>query len=97
MCPPDFYLRGRVLCRAHVGLLDIIGSGKIFTMANAIGRLNRLILVIAYNKTLAAQFYGEFKDFSLRMRRSILYPTITKTNYIQDVGDFKEIKFIYNG
>ena len=97
MCPPDFYLRGRVLCRAHVGLLDIIGSGKIFTMANAIGRLNRLILVIAYNKTLVAQFYGELKDFSLRMRRSILCLTITKTNYIQDVRDFKEIKFIYNG
>ncbi len=97
MCPPDFYLRGRVLCRAHVGLLDITGSGKIFTMANAIGRLNKLILVIAYNKTLVAQFYGEFKDFSLRMRWSILCPKIAKTNYIQDVRDFKEIKFIYSG
>ena len=39
------------------------GSGKTFTMANVIARLNKPTLVIAHNKTLAAQLYGEFKEF----------------------------------
>jgi len=42
-------------------LLGVTGSGKTFTMANVIARVNRPILVIAPNKTLAAQLYGEFK------------------------------------
>jgi len=42
-------------------LLGVTGSGKTFTMANAIARLARPVLVIAPNKTLAAQLYGEFK------------------------------------
>lgn len=44
-------------------LLGVTGSGKTFTMANVIQKLNRPTLVIAHNKTLAAQLYGEFKEF----------------------------------
>lgn len=44
-------------------LLGVTGSGKTFTMANVIQRLNRPALVIAHNKTLAAQLYQEFKGF----------------------------------
>lgn len=44
-------------------LLGVTGSGKTFTMANVITQLNRPTLVIAHNKTLAAQLYGEFKEF----------------------------------
>ncbi|MCS3915257.1 excinuclease ABC B subunit [Caldanaerobacter subterraneus subsp. tengcongensis MB4] len=44
-------------------LLGVTGSGKTFTMANIIARLNRPTLVIAHNKTLAAQLYSEFKEF----------------------------------
>ncbi|MBF0595037.1 MAG: excinuclease ABC subunit UvrB [Candidatus Omnitrophica bacterium] len=44
-------------------LLGVTGSGKTFTLANVIARLNRPTLVISHNKTLAAQLYGEFKEF----------------------------------
>ncbi len=44
-------------------LLGVTGSGKTFTMANVIAKLNLPTLVISYNKTLAAQLYGEFKEF----------------------------------
>lgn len=44
-------------------LLGVTGSGKTFTMANVIEQLDRPTLVIAHNKTLAAQLYGEFKEF----------------------------------
>jgi len=44
-------------------LLGVTGSGKTFTMANIIAALNKPTLVIAHNKTLAAQLYGEFKEF----------------------------------
>ncbi|MDR1579021.1 MAG: DEAD/DEAH box helicase family protein, partial [Synergistaceae bacterium] len=44
-------------------LLGVTGSGKTFTMANVINRLQRPTLVMAPNKTLAAQLYSEFKDF----------------------------------
>ena len=44
-------------------LLGVTGSGKTFTMANVIARLNKPTLIIAHNKTLAAQLYGEFKEF----------------------------------
>src|SRR5207302_1185903 len=47
---------------AHQVLLGVTGSGKTFTMANVIARLNRPTLVIAPNKTLAAQLYNEFKS-----------------------------------
>ena len=44
-------------------LLGVTGSGKTFTMANVIAALNKPTLVISHNKTLAAQLYGEFKEF----------------------------------
>jgi len=47
----------------HQTLLGVTGSGKTFTMANVIARVQRPTLVICHNKTLAAQLYSEFKDF----------------------------------
>jgi len=47
----------------HQVLLGVTGSGKTFTIANAIAQLNRPTLVLAPNKTLAAQLYGEFQEF----------------------------------
>ena len=44
-------------------LLGVTGSGKTFTMANIIEEIQKPTLVIAHNKTLAAQLYGEFKEF----------------------------------
>ncbi len=44
-------------------LLGVTGSGKTFTMANVIQQSQKPTLVIAHNKTLAAQLYGEFKEF----------------------------------
>ena len=46
-----------------VTLLGVTGSGKTFTMANVIERLQRPALILSHNKTLAAQLYGEFKSF----------------------------------
>jgi excinuclease ABC subunit B len=47
----------------HSVLLGVTGSGKTFTMANVIAKLNRPTLVLSHNKTLAAQLYSEFKQF----------------------------------
>ena len=47
----------------HQVLLGVTGSGKTFTVANAIRNVNRPTLVISHNKTLAAQLYAEFKGF----------------------------------
>jgi excinuclease ABC subunit B len=44
-------------------LMGVTGSGKTFTMANIIAKVNKPTLVLAHNKTLAAQLYSEFKDF----------------------------------
>ena len=44
-------------------LLGVTGSGKTFTIANVIERINRPVLVLSHNKTLAAQLYGEFRQF----------------------------------
>ena len=57
-------------------LLGVTGSGKTFTMANVIARLNRPTLVLAHNKTLAAQLCAEFKEFSRRTRLNTLSPTM---------------------
>ena len=43
-------------------LLGVTGSGKTFTMANVIARINKPTLVLAHNKTLAGQLYSEFKE-----------------------------------
>ncbi|PHR30718.1 MAG: excinuclease ABC subunit B [Fluviicola sp.] len=48
---------------AHQTLLGVTGSGKTFTVANVINEIGRPTLVLAHNKTLAAQLYGEFKQF----------------------------------
>ena len=47
-------------------LLGVTGSGKTFTMANVIQKLNKPTLLIAHNKTLAAQLYGEMKEFNFK-------------------------------
>ncbi|OPX54410.1 Excinuclease ABC subunit B [Oceanospirillum multiglobuliferum] len=47
----------------HQTLLGVTGSGKTFTMANIVEKVQRPTIVLAHNKTLAAQLYGEFKDF----------------------------------
>ena len=49
--------------KEHQLLLGVTGSGKTFTLANAIERVNRPVLVISHNKTLAGQLYSEFKEF----------------------------------
>ena len=54
-------------------LLGVTGSGKTFTMAKVIEATNRPALILAPNKTLAAQLYGEMKTFFLIMQWSILY------------------------
>ncbi|WP_413242888.1 excinuclease ABC subunit UvrB [Pseudidiomarina sp.] len=48
---------------AHQTLLGVTGSGKTFTMANVIQKIQRPTLILAHNKTLAAQLYGEMKEF----------------------------------
>ena len=48
---------------AHQTLLGVTGSGKTFTMANVIAKVDRPTLIMAHNKTLAAQLYGEMKEF----------------------------------
>ncbi len=47
----------------HQTLLGVTGSGKTFTIANVVAKLDRPTLVLSHNKTLAAQLYGEFKQF----------------------------------
>src|SRR6187401_3368083 len=47
----------------HQTLLGVTGSGKTFTIANVIQKVNKPTLVLSHNKTLAAQLYGEFKQF----------------------------------
>src|SRR3954449_6544189 len=56
-------VRGARDGRPHQTLLGVTGSGKTFTMANVIATLGRPALVMSHNKTLAAQLYGEFKEF----------------------------------
>ena len=59
----DELVGGSLSGKKRETLLGVTGSGKTFTMANVIEKLNRPTLVIAHNKTLAAQLYSEFKDF----------------------------------
>ena len=56
-------IRGVENNEKHQTLLGVTGSGKTFTVANVIQRLNKPTLVLAHNKTLAAQLYSEFKSF----------------------------------
>jgi excinuclease ABC subunit B len=61
-------------------LLGVTGSGKTFTMAKVIEATQRPALILAPNKTLAAQLYGEFKSFSRTMRSSTSSPITTTTS-----------------
>ncbi len=56
-------VNGLLEAEAHQTLLGVTGSGKTFTMANVIARVNKPTLILSHNKTLAAQLYGEFKRF----------------------------------
>ena len=58
-------------------LLGITGSGKTFTMANVISQVQRPTLILAHNKTLAAQLYQEFKGFFQKMPSNILFRITT--------------------
>jgi len=59
----DALVRGLREGRRHQTLLGVTGSGKTFAMAEVIQRVQRPALVISHNKTLAAQLYGEFREF----------------------------------
>jgi excinuclease ABC subunit B len=59
----DALTQGLIAGQKYQTLLGVTGSGKTFTLANAIARINRPTLVISHNKTLAAQLYSEFKEF----------------------------------
>jgi excinuclease ABC subunit B len=59
----DKLVEGLTSGLAHQTLLGVTGSGKTFTMANVIARVDRPTLIMAHNKTLAAQLYGEMKEF----------------------------------
>ncbi|MFN7722236.1 MAG: excinuclease ABC subunit UvrB [Pirellulaceae bacterium] len=59
----DQLVHGLQTGRPHQVLMGVTGSGKTFTMANVIQKLQRPTLVLSHNKTLAAQLYSEFKEF----------------------------------
>lgn len=56
-------VKGLASGETHQTLLGVTGSGKTFTIANAIAQVNKPTLILSHNKTLAAQLYGEFKQF----------------------------------
>ena len=70
-------LRGVFDREQHQVLLGVTGSGKTYTMAKVIEAANRQTLVMAHNKTLAAQLYHEFKNFFSAQRRGIFCPITT--------------------
>lgn len=72
-------------------LPGVPGSGKTFTMANVIEQLQKPILIIAHNKTLAAQLYGEFNEFFPQNVVEFLYSIITKEIQIQDIDIIRNI------
>ncbi len=59
----DRIVKGLERGEREIALMGVTGSGKTFTMANVIARLNRPTLILAHNKTLAAQLCSEFKSF----------------------------------
>ena len=65
---------------AHQTLLGVTGSGKTFTIANVIQQVQRPTLVLAHNKTLAAQLYGEFKVFFPKNAVEYFVSTMTTIN-----------------
>ena len=71
--------RGLTDGEKHQVLLGVTGSGKTFTMAKLIEKIGRPALVLAHNKTLAAQLYHEFKNLLSRATRSSISSAITIT------------------
>ena len=61
-------------------LLGVTGSGKTFTVANVINQIQKPTLVIAHNKTLAAQLAQEYREFFPEMRSIILFPIMIIIN-----------------
>ena len=66
-------------------LLGVTGSGKTYTIANVIAEVEKPTLVLSHNKTLAAQLYGEFKQFfpenaAIRQKISVLSPQLAQWN-----------------
>ena len=61
-------------------LLGVTGSGKTFTMANVIQKVQKPTLILSHNKTLAAQLYSEFKQFFPETPYSTSYLTTTTTS-----------------
>ena len=59
----DCLAKGMAEGKKHQVLLGVTGSGKTFTMAKVIEKMQKPTLIIAHNKTLAAQLYQEFRDF----------------------------------
>ena len=65
---------------AHQTLLGVTGSGKTFTMANVIAKAGRPTMILAPNKTLAAQLYGEMREFSQKTPWNTLFLIMIITN-----------------
>ena len=61
-------------------LLGVTGSGKTFTVANVIENVQRPTIILVHNKTLAAQLYGEFKEFFPEMLSNISYHILITIN-----------------
>ena len=66
--------------RRYQTLLGVTGSGKTFTMANVISRFDRPVLIMAPNKSLAAQLYQEYKTFFRKTRSIISFRIMTITS-----------------
>ena len=64
----------------HQTLLGVTGSGKTFSVANVIQKVNKPTLILSHNKTLAAQLYGEFKQFFPNNKVSISFLIMTTIN-----------------
>ena len=64
----------------HHGILGVTGSGKTFTVANIIARYDRPALIVAPNKTLAAQLFTELKEFFRTIMSNFLSVITTTTN-----------------
>lgn len=69
----DSLVKGVLAGYKEQTLMGVTGSGKTFTMANIIEKVNRPTLVLAHNKTLAAQLCSEFREFFLKMQLNILF------------------------
>jgi superfamily II DNA or RNA helicase len=75
----DLLLEGLEKGYQHQTLLGATGTGKTYTMAKVIEQVQRPTLVMAHNKTLAAQLYSEFREFFPEQRRRVLRLATTTT------------------